>query len=94
MTVLKVTKVHPQAKRGDPSVPIVRIPIGEHPVSKYPDWAVARLIELGHAEIIEGEKVKDEDPAAAAALEAAKAEEARLEEERAKAANAGKSKKA
>lgn len=79
MSALKVTKVHPLAKRGEPWVPIVRIPVGEHAVSKYPDWAVARLIELGHAELIEGQKVRvDDNPEAAAALEAAKAEEATM----------------
>lgn len=89
MSVLKVTKLHPLAKRGEPWVPIVRIPIGEHPLSKHPDWAVARLVELGHAEVIEGEKGKvDEDPAAAEALAAAKAEEERLDRERADKAKA------
>ncbi len=89
MKLLKVTKVHPLAKRGDPSIPQVRIPLGEHSVAKYPDWAVARLIELGHAELIEGKRAAEDDPEAAAALEAAKAEEARLDAERKKTSSAG-----
>lgn len=77
MSKIKVTKVFPMAKPGEPWVPIVRIPIGEHPVAKYPEWAIARLIELGHAELIATEKVRvEDDPEAAAALAKAKDEEA------------------
>ena len=99
MSKVRVTKVHPLAKPGEPWVPIVRIPIGEHALSKYPDWAVARLVDLGHAELIETETVKVEnDPEAAAALAAAKEEEARLDQERreaeAKAGKTGKGKQA
>ncbi len=86
-SVLNVTKLHPLAKRGDATVPIVLIPVGEHPLSKYPDWAVARLVEKGHATIIKGAKVAEEDPEAAEALAKAKteAEAAKAKEDAAKA---------
>lgn len=74
---LIVNKAHRVAKLGEPHVPQVSFRKGEFPVGKYPEWAVAHMVDKGHAKIIESkeEKKPDPTPEEIAALEKAKAEE-------------------
>ena len=71
---LKVTRVVPLAKKGDPNAKQVRLAVGEHRLADVPKWAADRLIEKGAAEIVKGKGDDKPDPADEEALAKAKAE--------------------
>lgn len=81
------------AKPGEPWVPQVHMPKGEHEATRFPDWAIQRMIALKRAKAVKSRARRaaadqngglGDDPETAAALAKAKEEQEAMDEDKAK----------